>query len=95
MVPDSDFVLTELKLCGTTYEIGQQFLSQSELLTFLNDTFNSIYEYSGVWTIVAYHLIYTGPEECPGDNCLSVITQYRVTEDFQPRLTDNNNIRII
>lgn len=72
LVPDShDFVVTNLKLCGTNFFLGQHFDNQLELLTFLNDTFNGIYGYTGVWHIVSNHLIYTGNEECLSDSCIS------------------------
>ena len=84
-----------MRLCGANYDISLEFASQSDLLTFLNGTFNTTYEYTGVWTIVSNHLIYTGSEECFGDSCVSILTDYRITDDYQLRLTDNNAIRIL
>lgn len=92
---EGSFLITNLTLCGTTYGIDSQFLSQSELLTFLNGTFNDTFEYSGVWTIdEENHLIYTDNGECIGENCVIVYSEYRVTDDYEVRLTDNIKIRI-
>lgn len=94
LVPDSEsFLITTLQLCGTSYTLDTQFLSQSELLTFLNGTFNDTYEYTGVWTIESNHLIYTDHGECEGENCVTILTNYRITDDYQLRLTDNLEIR--
>ena len=47
LVPESgEFVVTDLTLCGTTYSIEQQFVSKSDLLSFLNNTFNSMFGYN-------------------------------------------------
>lgn len=95
LVPtEESFLITNLKLCGVDYEIDSQFLSQSELLTFLNGVFNETYDYNGVWSINdENHLIYTDNGECVNESCITILTNYRITDDFQVRITDNNEIR--
>lgn len=66
------FKIESLQLCGTIYNITPQFNTQSELLTFLNGTFNSAQGFTGSWTIVSNHLLYASSESCIGSNCVAV-----------------------
>ena len=70
--PSGDFVVAEVQVCGTIYNVDLVFSDQADFINWLNTTLVPIFGLSGEFTAVSNHLIYSSSEDCTGINCLTI-----------------------